>query len=134
MATRTRAAPRRSSSKKASSRRAKAPSTARRAPARTSIAARTITVAAIIAILRQLLDPHGIYPVDLKKPIGDYIRGDRGALRAFFAIANRTFHDYGLNLKPGNLANERPSRTSLTSSSTGSGGAVNWSTNEGAPP
>jgi hypothetical protein len=57
------------------------------------------------SILRQLLDPHGIYPVVLTNPIGDYIRGDRGALRAFFDVANRAFRDYGLNLKPGNLAN-----------------------------
>jgi len=66
---------------------------------------RVISKQAIIAILRQLLDPHGIYPVVLKKPIGDYIRGDRPALRAFFAVANRAFQDYGLNLKPGDLAN-----------------------------
>jgi hypothetical protein len=62
-------------------------------------------VVAIIAILRQLLDPHGIYPVDLKKPIGDYIRGGPAARRAFFAVANRAFQDYRLNLKPGDLAN-----------------------------
>jgi hypothetical protein len=99
MATRTRAAPRRSSKR--------APSRAKRAPARASTAARKTTVAAIVAILRQLLDPHGIYPVVLTNPIGDYIRGDRGALRAFFDVANRAFRDYGLNLKPGNLANVR---------------------------
>jgi hypothetical protein len=46
-------------------------------------------VVAIIAILRQLLDPHGIYPVVLKNPIGDYIRGGVAARRAFFAVANR---------------------------------------------
>jgi hypothetical protein len=64
-----------------------------------------ITIAAIIAILRQLLDPHGIYPVNLKKPISDYIRGSAAARRAFFAVANRAYQDYGLNLKPGDLAN-----------------------------
>lgn len=52
-----------------------------------------------------ILDPHGIYPVVLKNPIGDYIRGGAAARRAFFAVANRAFQDYGLNLKPGNLAN-----------------------------
>lgn len=81
-------------------------SRARRASLRAASAqARTISVAAIIAILRQLLDPHGIYPVVLKNPIGDYIRGGAAARRAFFAVANRAFQDYGLNLKPGNLAN-----------------------------
>jgi hypothetical protein len=60
---------------------------------------------AIIAILRQLLDPHGIYPVVLTAEIGDYIKGDRGALRAFFAVANRAFAEFRLKLKPGDLAN-----------------------------
>ena len=69
--------------------------------------ARTISVVAIVAILRQLLDPHGIYPVVLEKPIGDYIRGGSAARRAFFAVANRAFQDYRLNLKPGDLANVR---------------------------
>jgi hypothetical protein len=97
MATRTKAAP---------SRTRRAPSRARKAPSRAASARpRAISVDAIIAILRQLLDPHGIYPVVLKKPIGDYIRGDAAALRAFFAVANRAFQDYGLNLKPGDLAN-----------------------------
>src|SRR5512144_645520 len=81
-------------------------SRARRASLRAASAqARTINQAAIIAILRQLLDPHGIYPFVLKNPIGDYIRGGAAARRAFFAVANRAFQDYGLNLKPGNLAN-----------------------------
>jgi hypothetical protein len=60
---------------------------------------------AIVLILRQLLDPHGIYPVVLKAPIGNYIKGDAPALRAFFAVLNRAFQDYRLNLKPGDLAN-----------------------------
>jgi hypothetical protein len=78
MATRTKAAP---------SRTRRAPSRARKAPSRAASAQpRTISVDAIIAILRQLLDPHGIYPVVLKKPIGDYIRGDAAALREFFAV------------------------------------------------
>jgi hypothetical protein len=33
------------------------------------------------------------------------IRGDRPALRAFFAVLNRAFADFRLNLKPGDLAN-----------------------------
>jgi hypothetical protein len=81
------------------------PSRARKAPSRASGQPHVISVVAIIAILRQLLDPHGIYPVDLKKPIGDYIRGGAAARRAFFAVANRAFQDYRLNLKPGDLAN-----------------------------
>jgi hypothetical protein len=98
MATSTKAAP--SRRKKAPPRRKKsAPSRAK------SAQPRVISKSAIIVILTQLLDPHGIYPVVLKAPIGDYIRGDRGALRAFFAVANRAFARYGLNLKPGNLAN-----------------------------
>ena len=96
MATRTRAAP---------SRTKKAPSRSRKATSRASGQPRSISVVAIIAILRQLLDPHGIYPVVLKNPIGDYIRGGTAARRAFFAVANRAFQDYGLNLKPGDLAN-----------------------------
>ena len=97
MATRTKAAP---------SRRKKAPARARRAPLRAASAQpRSISVVAIIAILRQLLDPHGIYPVVLTRPIGDYIRGGAAARRAFFAVANRAFQDYRLNLKPGDLAN-----------------------------
>jgi len=97
MATRTRAAP---------SRTRKAPSRAKKAPSRArSAQPRVISKHAIVSILEQLLDPHGIYPVVLKAPIGDYIKGDRGALRAFFAVANRAFARYGLYLKPGNLAN-----------------------------
>ena len=97
MAMRTGAAP---------SRRKKSPARASRASLRAASAQpRVISVVAIIAILRQLLDPHGIYPVDLKKPIGDYIRGGAAARRAFFAVANRAFQDYRLNLKPGDLAN-----------------------------
>jgi hypothetical protein len=61
-------------------------------------------VALIIAVLRQLLDPHGIYPVVLKKPIGDYIRSDAAARRALFAVTNRAFQHNRLNLKPGDLA------------------------------
>lgn len=91
---------------KSPSRTRRAPSRTRKAPSRdASRQQRVFSVIAIIAILRQLLDPHGIYPVDLKKPIGDYIRGGAAARRAFFAVANRAFQDYGLNLKPGNLAN-----------------------------
>ena len=78
---------------------------AKRAPSRAVTKGRAISVAGIIAMLRQVLDPHGIYPVELKKPIGDYIRGGAAARRAFFAVANRAFQDYGLNLKPGDLAN-----------------------------
>ncbi len=97
MATRTRAAPSRSK---------RAPSLTRRAASRAASGQpRVISLAAIIAILRQLLDPHGIYPVVLTRPIGDYIRGDAAARRAFFAVANRAFQEYGLNLKPGDLAN-----------------------------
>lgn len=91
---------------KAPSRARRAPSRAKKAPSRAASAQlRVISVAAIIAILRQLLDPHGIYPVVLKNPIGDYIRGGAAARRAFFAVANRAFQDYRLNLKPGDLAN-----------------------------
>ena len=64
-------------------------------------------MALIIAVLRQLLDPRGIYPVVLKKPIGDYIRSDAAARRALFAVTNRAFQDNRLNLKPGDLANVR---------------------------
>lgn len=84
----------------------RAPSRARKAPSRAASGQhRSISVALIIAVLRQLLDPHGIYPVVLTRPIGDYIRGDAAARRAFFAVANRAFQDYRLNLKPGDLAN-----------------------------
>jgi hypothetical protein len=92
----------------AASRGKTAPARTRRASVRTASAQpRSISTVAIIAILRQLLDPHGIYPVELNRPIGDYIRGGVAARRAFFAVANRAFQDYGLNLKPGNLANVR---------------------------
>jgi hypothetical protein len=37
-------------------------------------------------------------------PIGEYIKGGRPAVRAFFAALNRAFKAYGLNLKPGDLA------------------------------
>jgi hypothetical protein len=86
----------------------RAPSRARKAPSRAASGQqRAISVALIVAVLRQLLDPHGIYPVVLTRPIGDYIRGDAAARRAFFAVANRAFQDYRLNLKPGDLANVR---------------------------
>jgi len=79
MAKGTRAAP---------SRARRTPSRARKAPSRAASAQlRVISVAAIIAILRQLLDPHGIYPVVLKNPISDYIRGDAAARRAHFSLS-----------------------------------------------
>ena len=86
--------------------RTRAPSRAKKAPSRaTSGQPHVISKTAIVSILEQLLDPHGIYPVVLKAPIGNYIKGDRGALRAFFAVANRAFARFGLNLKPSDLAN-----------------------------
>jgi hypothetical protein len=43
--------------------------------------------------------------VVLDAPIGNYIRGGPAAVRAFFAPLNRAFKSFGLNLKPGDLAN-----------------------------
>jgi hypothetical protein len=54
----------------------------------------------IRAIIRQKFDR----PVKWDAPIGDYIKGGRPAVRAFFATLNRAFKAYGLNLKPGDLA------------------------------
>ena len=117
MATRTRAAP---------SRGRRAPSRAKTAPSRAASGQQhVISVIAIIAILRQLLDPHGIYPVDLKKPIGDYIRGGAAARRAFFAVANRAFAR--LRAEPETRQprqRQGPFRISSTSSPTGSGGTA----------
>ncbi len=87
-------------------RRGKAPpSRTRRARGRVSAKGRAISEVAIIAILRQIFDPHGFYPFKLSDDIGDYIKGGAAALRAFFHVANRAFQDYGLRLKPGDLAN-----------------------------
>jgi len=91
----------------APSRRKKAarPRTRKAATRARSAQQRVISQDAIILMLRHLLDPHGIYPVVLKAPIENYIRGGKPALRAFFAPLNRAFRSYGLNLKPGDLAN-----------------------------
>jgi hypothetical protein len=106
MATRTRAAP--SRTKKAPSRSKKAPSGAKKASGRakkTTLRAASaeppvISKRKIRAIIRQKFDR----PVKWDAPIGDYIKGGRPAVRAFFATLNRAFKAYGLNLKPGDLA------------------------------
>jgi hypothetical protein len=51
----------------------------------------------------------------LNGKIGDYIRDDRPALHAFFAVLNRAFADFRLNLKPSLLANYNFMDTGKTS-------------------
>ncbi len=90
----------------------KAPARTKKAPARAKAAlraasaqTRVISKHVILSILRQLLDPKGMRPVVLDAPIGNYIKGGPAAVRAFFAVLNRAFKSFGLNLKPGDLAN-----------------------------
>ena len=88
-------------------RRAKtAPRRAKTAPSpATTAQPRYISNQTILSILRQLFDPNGNRPVVLDAPIENYIKGGRPAVRAFFAPLNRAFKSFGLNLKPGDLAN-----------------------------